>query len=149
DSGANLWFWTVSLASAGGIWAAEKAHQPTVAAVLAFTMIVLFLYMEQTNVSMELEFISAGETPEGVSTENDDGMNIPDLKGRYGEDGIVVGAASSSGHLPELVFVFLLGFAVTSTSYFLGALYLLIATSTNLPVTIIRMLRMKLTANNR
>lgn len=149
DSGASLWFWTVSLASAGGIWAAEKAHQPTVAAVLAFTMVVLFLYMEQTNVSMELEFISAGETPEGVSTENDDGINIPDLKGRYGEDGIVVGAASSSGYLPELVFVFLLGFAVTSTSYFLGALYLLIATSTNLPVVIIRMLRMKLTASNR
>lgn len=80
DSGANLWFWTVSLASAGGIWAAEKAHQPTVAAVLAFTMIVLFLYMEQTSVSMELEFISAGETPEGVSTEYDDGISIPDLK---------------------------------------------------------------------
>lgn len=80
DYGGSLWFWTVSLASAGAIWAAERANHPTVAAVLALGMIVMFLYMDQTNVHMSLEFISKGETPEGVALENDEGRHLPELR---------------------------------------------------------------------
>lgn len=63
----NVWFWTVSLASAGAIWAAERANHPTVAAVLALLMIVLFLYMDQSNVTMNLEYLSKGEIPDGIA----------------------------------------------------------------------------------
>lgn len=55
NSGKNAWFWIVSFASAGAIWAAERAEHPSVAAVLALLTIVAFLYMDQPNVSMDLE----------------------------------------------------------------------------------------------
>nr|NP_937776.1 NS2B protein [Kamiti River virus] len=124
-------------------------QQPTIAATLAFTMIVLFLFMDQSSVSMNLEFLSKGEIPEGVRIEDDEGRDLADLRGRYGDEGIVVGTQQTSMHLPEMVIVVLVGCALTSVSFFLGALYVVVASSTNLPLHVVRYIRIRLSEQNR
>lgn len=142
--GMSMWFWIVSLASAGAIWTAEKANHPTVAAVLALSLIVVFLYMDQMHTTMSLEFLSRGETPEGVALENDEGRALPELHGNYGDEGIVVGSVANPTHIPEMVVILLVGCALTSVSVFLGALYMVIALGTNIPHNILRLLRRRI-----
>lgn len=149
DSGMNAWFWTVSLASAGAIWAAERTNHPAVAAVLALLTVVLFLLMDQANVTMNLEFLSKGEIPDGVAVENDEGRDLVDLKGTYGEDGIMIGSESSPAQIPETIVVLLIGCALTSVSVFVGGLYMVIALSTNIPHNIYKICRLKLNGQCR
>ncbi|KXJ68152.1 hypothetical protein RP20_CCG005432 [Aedes albopictus] len=149
NSGKNAWFWIVSFASAGAIWAAERAEHPSVAAVLALLTIVAFLYMDQANVSMDLEFLSTGDIPEGIALEEDEGGNYRDLRGTYSEEGITIGSPTGTTQIPETIVILLIGCALTSVSLFVGALYTVMAISTNIPHNLYRICRLKLNEHCR
>nr|BEP11674.1 polyprotein [Aedes flavivirus] len=148
-SGRSAWFWTISCASAGAIWAAERADHPSAAAVLALITIIAFLYMDQANVTMELEFLSTGDVPDGIALEEDEGGNFRDLRGTYSDEGITIGQDMGSAQIPETMVIMLIGCALTSASLFVGALYTILAISTNIPRNLFRLCRLKINEHCR
>nr|YP_009259326.1 nonstructural protein NS2B [Aedes flavivirus] len=148
-SGRSAWFWTISCASAGAIWAAERADHPSAAAVLALVTIIAFLYMDQANVTMELEFLSTGDVPDGIALEEDEGGNFRDLRGTYSDEGITIGQDMGSAQIPETMVIILIGCALTSASLFVGALYTILAISTNIPRNLFRLCRLKINEHCR